>query len=296
MTIEEKEQPKKIDFEKLKYGSFTNQFKAHNRAHKHKLKDLEEFADYIRAHPNDFNARTMKRANFYTNIILKKGGLVETQELLSPTIKRMPNAWISYVKEFAEKKGMKYNEALKHPELKAGYKKGSSSKTHEGEEDFTTKKGDVDFHEEGKDVKKTRKPYTKKGGVIGQLVDTGVEVARAVRGVGVEDDMNEQMRRVRAARRGGDLMPVMPVPVVHQATPVVIGTGARKKRGTGSNTNGGVMVVPMSATPAVKIAGCGVRRKKGLGVINQGLDSGFLGQQYTQSELGQHAGKNYISL
>ena len=33
------------------------------------------------------------------------------------------NSWIKYVKNFAAKKGIKYNEALKDPECKAGYKK-----------------------------------------------------------------------------------------------------------------------------------------------------------------------------
>ena len=40
--------------------------------------------------------------------------------------------------------------------------KGSKSKTHKGDHDFTTKKGSKDFHEDGKDVKKKRKPYTKR--------------------------------------------------------------------------------------------------------------------------------------
>ena len=34
------------------------------------------------------------------------------------------NSWVSYVKEYAKKNGMKYNEALKDPKCKAGYKKG----------------------------------------------------------------------------------------------------------------------------------------------------------------------------
>ena len=34
------------------------------------------------------------------------------------------NSWVKYVKEYASKNGMKYNEALKDPKCKAGYKKG----------------------------------------------------------------------------------------------------------------------------------------------------------------------------
>lgn len=38
----------------------------------------------------------------------------------------MTNPWIEHVKTFAEKKGMKYNEALKHPDCKASYKKSGA--------------------------------------------------------------------------------------------------------------------------------------------------------------------------
>jgi len=35
------------------------------------------------------------------------------------------------------------------------------SKTHKGDKDYSTKSGDRDFHEGGKDVKKSRKPFGK---------------------------------------------------------------------------------------------------------------------------------------
>ena len=34
------------------------------------------------------------------------------------------NPWISYVKEYASKKGISYRDALRDPKCKAGYKKG----------------------------------------------------------------------------------------------------------------------------------------------------------------------------
>lgn len=37
---------------------------------------------------------------------------------------KMANSWIEYVKAYAKKNNMKYNEALKDPKMKAGYKKG----------------------------------------------------------------------------------------------------------------------------------------------------------------------------
>ena len=42
-----------------------------------------------------------------------------------------------------------------------GEKKGDKSKTRPGDKDYTTKRGDKDFHEKGKDVKKKRRPYRK---------------------------------------------------------------------------------------------------------------------------------------
>lgn len=40
-----------------------------------------------------------------------------------------------------------------------GFHKGSASKTHAGEEDFTTKRGDKDFHEAGHDIRRRGGPY-----------------------------------------------------------------------------------------------------------------------------------------
>ena len=40
--------------------------------------------------------------------------------------------------------------------------KGSRSKTHPGDLNYTTKRGDKDFHRRGHNVKLSRRPYTKK--------------------------------------------------------------------------------------------------------------------------------------
>jgi hypothetical protein len=47
--------------------------------------------------------------------------------------------------------------------MKHGEKKGDKSKTHKGDKDYTTKKGDKDFHEKGHDEKKKKKPFGEKG-------------------------------------------------------------------------------------------------------------------------------------
>jgi len=69
--------------------------------------------------------------------------------------------WTDFVKAFAKKNNIKYNEALKKaaPEYRKkmdikGGTKGAPSKTMPGKEDFSTKRGDV--------RKTARKAYEKK--------------------------------------------------------------------------------------------------------------------------------------
>ena len=62
----------KIDWEDMKWGSFTEQFKQYNRTHKKQMKDLKELAEHVRADPSKFKPKTKKRADFYINVILKK--------------------------------------------------------------------------------------------------------------------------------------------------------------------------------------------------------------------------------
>jgi hypothetical protein len=66
-------EPPLIDFEDIKWGSFTKQFKAYKSQHKDDaIKTLDDFANMILADPSKFQKRTVKRARFYKNII-KKG-------------------------------------------------------------------------------------------------------------------------------------------------------------------------------------------------------------------------------
>ena len=64
-----------INFKKIKWGSFSNQFK--NRKNK-RLRNLEEFANEIIKHPNEYKKRTLKRANFYKHVI--KGGMIRNKQ------------------------------------------------------------------------------------------------------------------------------------------------------------------------------------------------------------------------
>ena len=61
-----------VDWEHLKWGSFTNQFKAFKREHPTSdIDNLEEFAEMILKHPKHYKPRTLKRAHFYINVINK---------------------------------------------------------------------------------------------------------------------------------------------------------------------------------------------------------------------------------
>jgi hypothetical protein len=61
------------DWEHLKWGSFTKQFEAYNHEHPDNgIDDLEHFAKSILANPKEYQPRTLKRARFYLNVILKK--------------------------------------------------------------------------------------------------------------------------------------------------------------------------------------------------------------------------------
>jgi hypothetical protein len=66
-------------------------------------------------------------------------------------------------KNYTTKKGdMVYHQKghyLKKTHRPYGYRKGSRSKTHKGRQNFTTKKGSKVFHRNGRYVRKTRRPY-----------------------------------------------------------------------------------------------------------------------------------------
>jgi len=63
-----------INFDDIKWGSFTKQFETYNRTASKKMKDLSAFARMILDAPKDkFSDTTRKRANFYLNVLAKKG-------------------------------------------------------------------------------------------------------------------------------------------------------------------------------------------------------------------------------
>jgi hypothetical protein len=76
--------PNYPDWEDLKWGSFTKQFQRYKQTHPHSsISNLEDFAKSILRNPNDYHPRTLKRARFYLNVILKKkGGNRELDDLM----------------------------------------------------------------------------------------------------------------------------------------------------------------------------------------------------------------------
>ena len=60
--------------------------------------------------------------------------------------------------------------------------KGAPSKTHKGRMDYTTKRGDKDYHQQGHDVKKANRPYKRKGKKVAGKKHKGKQVYRARNG------------------------------------------------------------------------------------------------------------------
>ena len=58
-----------LNFGKLKWGSFSRQLKDYNKKHSSKL-SLEQFAHMVITSPSHFDKRTLKRAQFYLDIIM----------------------------------------------------------------------------------------------------------------------------------------------------------------------------------------------------------------------------------
>jgi hypothetical protein len=65
---------KGVNFEKVKWGTFTRMFKEFKKEHpRSRVKDLEHFANYVIKNKKKFSDKTLKKAHFYKNIIMKGG-------------------------------------------------------------------------------------------------------------------------------------------------------------------------------------------------------------------------------
>tara|TARA_R110000751_G_scaffold7427_3_gene30377 strand:+ start:8826 stop:10985 length:2160 start_codon:yes stop_codon:yes gene_type:complete len=65
-----------VDFDDIKWGTFTQQFKRFKEEHKNSpIKDLEDFAEMIVKNKEDYQKKTLKRARFYLNVLTKKNNI-----------------------------------------------------------------------------------------------------------------------------------------------------------------------------------------------------------------------------
>jgi len=70
---EEVEGGGEIDWEDIKWGSFTAQFNQWNKQHPgNKKTSLDSFADMILKDPSKYSTKTVRRARFYKNVLHKK--------------------------------------------------------------------------------------------------------------------------------------------------------------------------------------------------------------------------------
>lgn len=71
-----------IDFDDIKWGSFTEQFNRFSNSHKNSsIKDLEGFARMLIENPSKYNKTTIKRARFYLNVLLPKKNKISTNTI-----------------------------------------------------------------------------------------------------------------------------------------------------------------------------------------------------------------------
>jgi hypothetical protein len=65
---------KGVNFEKVKWGTFTRMFKEFKKENpRSRVKDLVQFANYVIKNKKKFSDKTLKKAHFYKNIIMKGG-------------------------------------------------------------------------------------------------------------------------------------------------------------------------------------------------------------------------------
>jgi len=209
------------DYKDLNWGSLTKQFKAFKSSHP-TINTLEKFAKYIIGNKDEFQDKTIKRANFYLNVILGKGldssssdssssdsdsdsdydGESENSVLCSEgantgfgiNLEKRQGSLLSIKSPKAINKILKNTSGKTRPigrdiistnsimpkfekgskemkdhmaklrEMKGKGVKGSKSKTHKGDLDYTTKKGDKYYHIEHHLVEGN--PYEEGGAVM----------------------------------------------------------------------------------------------------------------------------------
>jgi hypothetical protein len=250
------------DFQDLNWGSLTKQFKAFKSSHPN-INTLEKFAKYIIGNKDEFQDRTIKRANFYLNVILGKGldsssssdSSSDSSDSESSSDegygKKERNEIDDYLLGFGLNKILKNNIMPKFEKgskemkdhmaklraMKGSGVKGSKSKTHKGDLDYTTKKGDKYYHIEHRLVEGN--PYEEGGAVLlptGHLankLDLSSYMPRDFnRGLLSTSMMNVPMSRTpRVINAGG----IKPPPMLNSSSQRYDGVEESSKLGTAGN-------------------------------------------------------------
>ena len=253
------------DFQDLNWGSLTKQFKAFKSSHP-TINTLEKFAKYIIGNKDEFQDRTIKRANFYLNVILGKGldcsssdsdgesntgfGINKILKNTSDKIRPIGRDNIStnnIMPKFEKgSKEMKDHMAKLRAMKGSGVRssgtdgvaiKGSKSKTHKGDLDYTTKKGDKYYHQMGHLVEGD--PYMEGGAVLlpkGHLankLDLSAYMPRDFnRGLLSTSMMNVPMSRTpRVINAGG----IKPPPMLNSSSQRYDGVEESSRLGTAGN-------------------------------------------------------------
>jgi hypothetical protein len=263
------------NYQDLNWGSLTKQFKAFKSSHPN-INTLEKFAKYIIGNKDEFQEKTIKRANFYLNVILKGEGLDDSENsvLYSEGMSSSSDSSSSssdgesssdegygkkqrgeiddYLLGFGLKKKISKNSIMPKfakgsAEMKEYMKnlrnmkgkgvKGSKSKSHKGELDYTTKKTDKYYHQMGHLVEGD--PYMEGGAVLlptGHLankLDLSSYMPRNFNvGLSTTSMMNvPQSRTPRVINAGG----IKPPPMLNSSRQRYEGVEDSSKLGTAGN-------------------------------------------------------------
>jgi len=254
------------DFQDLNWGSLTKQFKAFKSSHPN-INTLEKFAKYIIGNKDEFQEKTIKRANFYLNVLLGKGldssssseyssdsssesdgennigfGINLEKRQGSLLSIKSPKAINKILKNSIMPKFEKGSKEMKDHmaklrAMKGKGVKGSKSKTHKGDLDYTTKKGDKYYHIEHHLVEGN--PYEEGGAVLlptGHLankLDLSAYMPRDFnRGLLSTSRMKVPMSRTpRVINAGG----VKPPPMLNSSSQRYDGVEESSKLGTAGN-------------------------------------------------------------
>ena len=95
-----------VNFDKIKWGTLTTQFKAFQKKHP-SITTLDGFANYILTHPKEFREKTLQRAHFYINVVRKGKGIENkiSTNIKMPKFPKGSQAAKDYMASLRAKKG-----------------------------------------------------------------------------------------------------------------------------------------------------------------------------------------------